>query len=59
MWEAVTQADATDVAAASRAMISQTVRSPSAFDIVMGANHYMAKPVMNGEIQSNGQFAIV
>ena len=28
--EAVTQADATDVAAASRAMISQTVRSPSA-----------------------------
>jgi urea transport system substrate-binding protein len=40
-------------------MIGQKVRSPSAFDIVMGANHHMAKPVMNGEIQSNGQFAIV
>ena len=25
----------------------------------MGANHHMAKPVMIGEIQANGQFDIV
>jgi urea transport system substrate-binding protein len=60
MWsQAVTQAGTTDVAAVSKAMIGQKVRSPSGFDVVMGANHHMAKPVMIGEIQSNGQFDIV
>ena len=40
-------------------MIGQKVRSPSGFDVVMGANHHMAKPVMIGEIQADGQFEIV
>ena len=40
-------------------MIGQKVKSPSGFDVVMGANHHMAKPVMIGEIQADGQFSIV
>ena len=60
MWsQAVTQAGSTDVAAVSKAMIGQKVRSPSGYDVVMGANHHMAKPVMIGEIQADGQFEIV
>jgi urea transport system substrate-binding protein len=60
MWsQAVKQAGSTDVAAVSKAMIGQKVRSPSGFDVVMGANHHMAKPVMIGEIQPDGQFDIV
>jgi branched-chain amino acid transport system substrate-binding protein/urea transport system substrate-binding protein len=60
MWsQAVKQAGTTDVAAVTKAMIGQKVRSPSGYDVVMGANHHIAKPVMIGEIQSNGQFAIV
>jgi uncharacterized membrane-anchored protein len=60
MWvQAVQQAGTTDVDAVRQAMIGQRVKSPSGFDVVMGANHHMAKPVMIGEIQANGQFAIV
>jgi branched-chain amino acid transport system substrate-binding protein/urea transport system substrate-binding protein len=60
MWtQAVTQAGTTDVEAVKKAMIGQKVKSPSGFEVTMGANHHMAKPVMIGEIQANGQFAVV
>jgi branched-chain amino acid transport system substrate-binding protein/urea transport system substrate-binding protein len=60
MWsQAVQKAGTTDVDAVREAMIGQKVASPSGFEVVMGANHHMAKPVMIGEIQANGQFAVV
>jgi urea transport system substrate-binding protein len=60
MWvQAVQQAGTTDVDAVRQAMIGQRVKSPSGFEVVMGSNHHMAKPVMIGEIQSDGQFSIV
>jgi len=60
MWvQAVQQAGTADVDAVRQAMIGQKVKSPSGFEVVMGPNHHMAKPVMIGEIQANGQFAIV
>jgi len=40
-------------------MIGQKVKSPSGFEVVMGSNHHMAKPVMIGEVQADGQFSIV
>jgi urea transport system substrate-binding protein len=60
MWaQAVTKAGSTNVPAVTEAMIGQKVRSPSGYDVVMGANHHIAKPVMIGEIQPDGQFEIV
>ncbi|HXQ06334.1 MAG TPA: urea ABC transporter substrate-binding protein [Bradyrhizobium sp.] len=60
MWvQAVQQAGTTDVEAVRQAMIGQRVKSPSGFEVVMGSNHHMAKPVMIGEIQADGQFSIV
>jgi branched-chain amino acid transport system substrate-binding protein/urea transport system substrate-binding protein len=60
MWvQAVQQAGTTDVDAVRQAMIGQVVKSPSGFAVVMGPNHHMAKPVMIGEIQADGQFDIV
>src|SRR6202790_4998036 len=60
MWvQAVQQAGTTDVEAVRQAMIGQKVKSPSGFEVVMGSNHHMAKPVMIGEIQADGQFSIV
>ena len=60
MWvPAVQQAGTTDVEAVRQAMIGQKVKSPSGFEVVMGSNHHMAKPVMIGEVQANGQFSIV
>jgi branched-chain amino acid transport system substrate-binding protein/urea transport system substrate-binding protein len=60
MWsQAVTQAGTTNVDAVRTAMIGQKVKSPSGFEVVMGKNHHMAKPVMIGEIQPDGQFEIV
>ena len=60
MWvQAVQQAGTTDVDAVRQAMIGQKVKSPSGFEVTMLPNHHMAKPVMIGEIQANGQFAIV
>ena len=53
------QAGTTDVDAVRQAMIGQKVKSPSGFEVTMLPNHHMAKPVMIGEIQANGQFAIV
>jgi branched-chain amino acid transport system substrate-binding protein/urea transport system substrate-binding protein len=60
MWvQAVQQAGTTDVDAVRQAMIGQKVKSPSGFEVTMGTNHHMAKPVMIGEVQGNGQFSIV
>ena len=60
MWvQAVEQAGATDVDAVRQAMIGQTFKAPSGDEVVMGANHHMAKPVMIGEIQADGQFDVV
>ena len=60
MWvQAVQQAGTTDVDSVRQAMIGQKVKSPSGFEVVMGSNHHMAKPVMIGEIQADGQFSIV
>src|ERR1700724_2734373 len=60
MWvQAVQQAGTPDVEAVRQAMIGQKVKSPSGFEVVMGSNHHMAKPVMIGEVQADGQFSIV
>jgi urea transport system substrate-binding protein len=60
MWvQAVEQAGTANVDAVRQAMIGQKVKSPSGFEVVMGPNHHMAKPVMIGEIQADGQFSIV
>jgi urea transport system substrate-binding protein len=60
MWvQAVEQAGTTDVDAVRQAMIGQKFKSPSGFEVTMLPNHHMAKPVMIGEIQGNGQFDIV
>src|ERR1700723_2180396 len=60
MWvQAVQQAGTIDVEAVRQSMIGQRVKSPSGFEVVMGSNHHMAKPVMIGEIQADGQFSIV
>ena len=60
MWvQAVQQAGTTEVDAVRQAMIGQKVKSPSGFEVTMLPNHHMAKPVMIGEVQANGQFAIV
>jgi urea transport system substrate-binding protein len=60
MWvQAVQQAGTTNVDAVRQAIIGQKVKSPSGFEVVMGGNHHMAKPVMIGEVQADGQFSIV
>src|ERR1700723_835898 len=60
MWvQAVEQAGSTDVDAVRQAMIGQKVKSPSGVEVVMLSNHHMAKPVMIGEVQADGQFTIV
>ena len=60
MWvQAVEQAGTTDVDAVRQAMIGQKVKSPSGFEVAMGSNHHMAKPVMIGEVRGDGQFNIV
>jgi branched-chain amino acid transport system substrate-binding protein/urea transport system substrate-binding protein len=60
MWaQAVKKAGTTDVKAVSAAMIGQSVKSPTGYNVLMNANHHVTKPVMIGEIQANGQFDIV
>jgi hypothetical protein len=34
-------------------------RLEGGFEVVMGSNHHMAKPVRIGEVQADGQFSIV
>jgi urea transport system substrate-binding protein len=60
LWaQAVKKAGSTDVAAVSKAIIGEKVRSPTGFDVVMNPNHHLTKPVLIGEIKANGQFDIV
>ncbi|WP_142850786.1 urea ABC transporter substrate-binding protein [Telmatospirillum sp. J64-1] len=60
MWtQAVQQAGTTNVDAVRQAMYGQKVMAPSGFEAVMNTNHHLSKPVMIGEIQSNGQFEVV
>ncbi len=61
MWaEAVKKAGTTDVAAVTKAMAGIKLAAPSGFTLEMDPkNHHLHKPVMIGEIQSNGQFSVV
>lgn len=61
MWAcAVTKAGTTDVDKVRAAMAGQTFNAPSGFTLTMDAtNHHLHKPVMIGEIESNGQFNVV
>ncbi len=60
MWaQAVKKAGTTNVDAVRKAMIGQTVTSPTGFKVTMNPNHHCTKPVMIGEIRANGQFRVV
>jgi urea transport system substrate-binding protein len=60
MWvQAVEQAGTTEVDAVRQAMIGRKVKSPSGYEVEMLSNHHMAKPLMVGEVQANGQFSVV
>jgi urea transport system substrate-binding protein len=60
MWtQAVLQAGTTDVNAVRQAMYGQKMQAPSGFTAVMNTNHHLSKPVMIGEIRSDGQFDVV
>jgi urea transport system substrate-binding protein len=60
MWaQAVRQAGTTDIDAVRQAMYGQKVTALSGYDVVMNTNHHLSKPVMIGEIQSDGQFDVV
>jgi urea transport system substrate-binding protein len=61
MWaQAAKKAGTTDVDKVRQAMYGQTFKSPSGFTLTMDkSNHHLHKPVMIGEILSNGQFQVV
>jgi urea transport system substrate-binding protein len=60
MWKAaVEKAGKIDVDAVRAAMIGQKVTAPDGFEVEMGSNHHLYKPVMVGEIRPDGQFDIV
>lgn len=60
MWKAaVEKAGTTDVDAVRKAMIGQSLNTPSGYLEVMGANHHLSKPVMIGEIKADGQFNVI
>ena len=61
MWaQAVKKAGSTDVDKVREAMAGQTFIAPSGFTLKMDeTNHHLHKPVMIGEVQSDGQFDIV
>ena len=61
MWaQAVEKAKSTDVDKVREAMAGQTFAAPSGFTLTMDkTNHHLHKPVMIGEIQSDGQFSVV
>jgi urea transport system substrate-binding protein len=60
MWvEAVEKAGTPDVDAVKEAIIGVTVPNLSGGYAAMMPNHHITKPVMIGEIQDNGQFAVV
>ena len=61
MWkQAVEQAKTTDVDAVIGALGGQTVKAPSGFTLTMDkTNHHLHKPVLIGEVRSDGQFSVV
>ncbi len=60
MWvNAVTQAGTTEVDAVRRAMYGQEFPNLTGGTAVMLPNHHLAKPVLIGEIQDDGQFDII
>jgi urea transport system substrate-binding protein len=61
MWaQAVKKAGTTDVDKVRIAMAGQKFKAPSGFTLTMdGTNHHLHKPVMIGEILSDGQFQVV
>ncbi|WP_299561854.1 urea ABC transporter substrate-binding protein [uncultured Sulfitobacter sp.] len=60
MWvNAVTAAETTDVDAVRAKMYGQEFPNLTGGTAVMLPNHHLAKPVLIGEIQSDGQFDIV
>lgn len=61
MWaQAVKKAGTTNVDAVRKAMAGQTFNAPSGYVLEMDkTNHHLHKPVMIGEVQSNGQFDVV
>jgi urea transport system substrate-binding protein len=60
MWvNAVTAAGSTDVDAVRAAMYGQEIANLTGGTAVMLPNHHLAKPVLIGEIQADGQFDIV
>lgn len=61
MWaQAVKKAGTTNVDAVRKAMAGQTFKAPSGYTLKMDeTNHHLWKPVMIGEVQSNGQFDVV
>ncbi len=61
MWkQAVMKAKSTDVDAVIKAMAGQTFDAPSGFSVKMDErNHHLHKPVVIGEVTSDGQFDVV
>jgi urea transport system substrate-binding protein len=61
MWaQAVEKAKSTDTDKVIAAMAGQTFKAPSGFVLTMDdTNHHLHKPVMIGEIKSDGQFSVV
>ena len=60
MWKAAAEkAKSIEVDAVRKAMYGQKVKAPSGFELEMGDNHHLYKPVMIGEVRADGQFSIV
>jgi len=60
MWvQAVEQAGSSSVDAVRQAMYGQKFANLTGGVAVMNTNHHLSKPVLIGEIQDNGQFAVV
>lgn len=60
MWvNAATEAGTTNVDAVRAAMWGQEYPNLTGGTAVMGVNHHLAKPVLIGEIQDDGQFDII
>jgi urea ABC transporter, urea binding protein len=60
MWvEAVEQAGTTDTKAVAKAIIGIEVPNLTGGRAIMLKNHHLTKPVLIGEVQEDGQFAVV
>eukprot|EP00164_Ancoracysta_twista_P008431 GFYU01012204.1.p1 GENE.GFYU01012204.1~~GFYU01012204.1.p1 ORF type:complete len:480 (+),score=79.37 GFYU01012204.1:168-1442(+) len=60
MWvQSVLQGGTVEVESVRQAMYQQSIQSPSGYNVTMGSNHHLHKPVMIGEVLPNGQFKVV